>query len=39
MYLRARVWVLVLLALNCAAYAAMADLGGWRRKTSGTRRF
>ena len=28
MYLRARVWVLVLLALNSAAYAAMADLGG-----------
>ena len=28
MYLRARVWVIVLLALNSAAYAAMADLGG-----------
>ena len=28
MYLRARVWVLVLLALNCAAFAAMAVLGG-----------
>ena len=28
MYLRTRVWVIVLLALNSAAYAAMADLGG-----------
>ena len=28
MYLRTRVWVIVLLALNSTAYAAMADLGG-----------
>ena len=28
MYLRTRVWVIVLLSLNSAAYAAMAELGG-----------